>query len=553
MFSFGVLLYESLAGSRPFRGDSAADVMSAILHQSPIRLLELDVPTSPLLERIVERCLRKRPEERFQSAHDLAIALESVAGAEGQPAHSGPTGRALRRMLRRPWVPGLGLLLALAAGLGVWRSGSPGAGETARITSLGVLPLKNYSGDASQDYFADGMTDALIADLAQLPSLKVISRNSMMQYRDTRKSAPEIGRELGVEGLLEGSVIRSGNRVRVTMQLIDARLDQHVWAANYEREMPDVLALQGEVVRAIADEIHGQLTQRQRERLNVQRSVAPEAYEAVIKGRGLLEHATTEREFRSANAHFKRAIDVDPGYAPAWAGLAEGSWSLSDIGFEFVPPGAVRAEALRAAERALELDADLPEAHCARATLAMAAEWDYPAAEGHFRRALDLRPGYAAAHGLYAQLLTNYTDRFDDARQHLRAARELDPFSPWNDVNDCGALVYERRFQRASEECGRSLERSPGNFILHWVRGWAYLGLRQPERAVAEMEATIEPSGRNLNFLANLGLAYGLAGRREDARRILGELQALQETRYVSPVQLAWAHQGLGSSAASAR
>jgi eukaryotic-like serine/threonine-protein kinase len=549
VFSLGVLLYESLSGRRPFRGESAADVMSAILHQRPARLVDLDVAASPLLERIVERCLRKRPEERFQSAHELAIALESVAGAESglQPALSGPTARALRRMARRPWVPALGLLAAaLAAGLGLWRWRSPAAGETARITSLGVLPLKNFSGDASQDYFADGMTDALIADLAQLPSLKVISRTSMMQYRDTHKSAPEIGRELAVEGLLEGSVIRSGNRVRVTMQLIDARRDRHVWAANYEREMTDVLALQGEMVRAIADEIHGQLTPRQHERLSAQQSVAPEAFEAVLKGRGLLEHATTEKEFRSANALFQRATDLDPRYAPAWAGLAEGTWSLAANGFEFMPPGAVRDDAVRAAQRALQLDGDLPEAHCAWATIAQSALWDHETAERHFLRALELRPGYAAAHGLYAQLLTNDTTRFDEARQHLRTARELDPFSPWNDVNDCGAFAYERRFDRALEECGRSLERSPGNFILHWLMGWAYLGRGEAEKAVAEMEVSIEPSGRNLNLLATLGMAYGRSEHRAEARRVLHELQELQKTRYVSPVQLSWVHLGLG-------
>jgi TolB-like protein/tetratricopeptide (TPR) repeat protein len=550
VFSFGVVLYEMLAGRRPFRGESGADVMAAILHQSPAKLVDLDVAVSPQLERIIERCVQKRPEDRFDSAHELVVALEAVSGAEsaGRPALSGAMARVLRGWARRRWGPVTALVLlaiGAAVGWGIWRSRSGTRGGGAPITSLAVLPLKNYSGDASQDFLADGMTDALIADLAQIRALRVISRTSMMQYRDTKKPAPEIARELGVEGILEGSVVRLGSRVRVTAQLIDARRDRHLWASNYEREMRDVLALQREVVSAISGEIRVQVTPQERERLAVQRTVAPDAYEAVLKARVLLEHAITEKEIRSAVELFRRATQQDPLYAPAWAGLAEATWTLAAIGFEFVPPGSVREEARRAADRALELDDLLPEAHNGRALIAWDAEWDLEAAERHYRRALELRPGYAAAHHLYGQMLVTVT-RFDEAREHLRTARGLDPFSPWNDIDDCATLHFERRFDRAIEECGRALARSPGNFIVRWVEGSAFLARGEPDRAVAALEATIEPSGRNLNFLAHLGLAYGQAGRREDARRILRELQDLSKVRYVSPVQLAFAHLGLG-------
>jgi TolB-like protein/Flp pilus assembly protein TadD len=551
VFSFGVVLYEMLAGRRPFRGESGADVMAAILHQSPAKLVDLDVAVSPQLERIIERCVQKRPEDRFDSAHELVVALEAVSGAEsaGRPALSGAMARVLRGWARRRWGPVTALVLlaiGAAVGWGIWRSRSGTRGGGAPITSLAVLPLKNYSGDASQDFLADGMTDALIADLAQIRALRVISRTSMMQYRDTKKAAPEIARELGVEGILEGSVVRLGSRVRVTAQLIDARRDRHLWASNYEREMRDVLALQREVVSAISGEIRVQVTPQEKERLAVQRTVAPDAYEAALKARVLLEHATTEKEIRSAVELFRRATQQDPLYAPAWAGLAEATWWLAGVGFEFVPPGSVRDEARRAAERALELDDLLPEAHNARAVIAYDAEWDLEAAERHYRRALELRPGYAAAHNNYGQMLFNFTNRFAEAREHLQMARGLDPFSPWNDINGCGILHYERRFDRAIEECGRALARSPGNFVLHWIEGQDFLARGEPDRAVAAFEAMIEPSGRNLNFLAHLALAYGRAGRREDARRILHELRDLSKVRYVSPVQLAFAHLGLG-------
>jgi len=243
---------------------------------------------------------------------------------------------------------------------------------------------------------------------------------------------------------------------------------------------------------------------------------------------------------------FRRATQQDPLYAPAWAGLAEATWTLAGAGFEFVPPGSVREEARRAADRALGLDDILPEAHNARAVIAWDAEWDLETAERRFRKAIELRPGYAAAHNNYGQTLFNFTNRFDEAREHLRIARGLDPYSLWNDANDCAILHFERRFDRTIEECGGALARSPGNFILLWFEGWAFLARGEPGRAVAAFEATIEPSGRNLNFLAHLGLAYGRAGRRNDARRILRELQDLSKVRHVSPVQLAFAHLGLG-------
>jgi tetratricopeptide (TPR) repeat protein len=289
-----------------------------------------------------------------------------------------------------------------------------------------------------------------------------------------------------------------------------------------------------------------QVTPQESQRLAARQSVDPAAYDAVVKGRLLLEHATTEKELRAAIDLFRKATEADPAYAPGFAGLAEATWSLAVVGFEFVPPGSVRDQALAAARRALELDDRLAEAHNARAVIALDGEWDVEAAERHFRKALELRPGYAAAHNLYAQVLVNFLNRFAEAREHLRIARELDPFSPWNDINACAIFNFEHRFDRAIEECGRSLARSPGNFVVRWLRAEAYLASGKPDLAVTELEAAIEASGRNLNILADLGLAYGLAGRHDDARRILRELQELSRKRYVSPVQLAEVHFGIG-------
>jgi TolB-like protein/Flp pilus assembly protein TadD len=302
---------------------------------------------------------------------------------------------------------------------------------------LAVLPVKNLSGDPSQEFFADGMTDALIAGLAQIKAVnKVISRTSVMHYKGTNETLPQIARELGVDGIVEASVMRSGGRVRITAQLIEARQDRHLWANNYEREMTDVLALQSELVQAIAGEIRVQVTPQESERLKTARRVDPEVYDATLKGKATLESATREGEFHQAIELFQKAIDRDPTYAPAWAGLGEAMWSLAGMGFEFVAPAEVRDKAIAAAEKALELDPTVTDAHKARAVIALDGQWDLAKAQRHFDRARELRPGYAAAHNLYGQMLGGMPlPRFDEARRHYDRARELNPLSPWNDIN----------------------------------------------------------------------------------------------------------------------
>ncbi|MEO8053855.1 MAG: protein kinase [Acidobacteriota bacterium] len=551
LFSFGVILYEMASGRRPFDGASGAEVAASILKEDPPPLESLNSGLPATFARIVARCLEKDPSRRLQSAADLRYELSDLAEElrtrpkSLAPARPPSTGRITRKHWGRLAAISA-VLLAVAGSVLVLR---PFASKTASATpmqSLAVLPLKNYSGDASQDYFAEGMTDVLIADLAQIRALKVISRTSVMQYADTKKPIPQIARELGVDGIVEGSVVRSGSRVRITAQLIDARQDRHVWASHYEREMTDVLALQGEVVRAIAGEIRVQVTPQERQRLAAQRTVEPGAYDDVLKGRLLLEHATTEKEIRAAIDLFKRATEQDPAHAPGWAGLAEATWTLAAGVFEFVPPGSVRDEALGAARKALELDENLAEAHNARAQIAWDAEWDLEAAGRHFQKAIELRPGYAAAHYWYVQLLLGNSNRCDEAREHLKVARELDPFSPWNEIGASALPICEHRPDRLVEESGRILATSPGNFLVRWNRGLIYLQLKKPDFAVADFESAIGPSGRNALLLSYLGLAYGQAGRQGDARRILRELQDLSRTRYVSPYAFLWAHLGVG-------
>ncbi|MGD0015623.1 MAG: tetratricopeptide repeat protein, partial [Bryobacteraceae bacterium] len=344
-------------------------------------------------------------------------------------------------------------------------------------------------------------------------------------------------------------VMRSGSRVRITAQLIEARQDRHVWASTYEREMTDVLALQSELVQAIAGEIRVQVTPQESERLKTARRVDPEVYDATLKGKATLEYATREGELHQAIELFQKAIDRDPTYAPAWAGLGEALWALAAVGFEFVAPGDVRDRAIAAAEKALQLDGNLPDAHKARAIIAIDAEWDLAKAQRHFERAIELRPGYAAAHNLYGQMLGGMPLlRLDEARQHIDRARELDPLSPWNDINLVAWWLYQGRPGRALEEGERARRRNPTLWIIPWQMGFAQLLLGQPSQAVREFEAALEllHPERPAAVLAPLGLAYGLAGRRADARKILAEMEQASQKRYISPYSLAVVYSGLG-------
>jgi tetratricopeptide (TPR) repeat protein len=313
--------------------------------------------------------------------------------------------------------------------------------------------------------------------------------------------------------------------------------------------MTDVLALQSELVQAIAGEIRVQVTPQESERLKTARQVDPEVYDATLKGKATLEYATRGGEFNQAIKLFQKAIDRDPTYAPAWAGLGEALWSQAGTGLEYVAPADVRDRAIAAAEKALELDGTLADAHKARAVIAIDGEWDLAKARQHFEKALELRPGYAAAHNLYGQMLSGLPlQRFDEARRHLERARELDPLSPWNDVNSVAWWLFQGRPERAFEEGGRARRRNPTLQIIPWQMGFAQLLLGQPSQAVSEFEAALKllyPE-RPASVLAPLGLAYGLAGRRADALKILAEMEQASQKRYISPFYLAVVYSGLG-------
>ncbi|HTR22546.1 MAG TPA: protein kinase [Terriglobales bacterium] len=547
----GSVLYEMSTGRGPFAEVEDSQLIGAILRKPPLPPTTLNPKLSPELERIIGKCLEKEPENRYQSARELAIDLRRLQTGVLSAAPS-----AVRpiRWSSAKWVGlGLGILasvivLLFAFNVGNWRERVLGAAGTRPIESLAVLPIKNFSGDPAQEFFADGMTDALIAGLAQIKAVKVISRTSVMHYKGTNETLPQIAGELGVDGIVEASVVRSGDRVRLTAQLIDARQDRHLWANNYERNMTDVLTLQSELVQAVASEIRAQITPQESERLKMTRHVDPEVYDTTLRGKAVIEYATHEEQVRQAIELFQNAVDRDPTYAPAWAGLGEALWTLAGTGFEFVAPAEVRNKAIAAADRALELDPNLPDAHNTRALIAVDGEWDLKKAQQHFERALELQPGYAAAHNWYAQMLEFPLKRPDEARQHLDRARALDPLSPWNDINLVAWWSYQGRPEKALEEGERARQRNPTLWVIPWLTGSYRLDLGRTDQAVSEFEVALKllQPDRPAAVLAPIGVAYGLAGRRADALKILAEMEQTSKKRYVSPYYLAAVYSGLG-------
>jgi TolB-like protein/DNA-binding winged helix-turn-helix (wHTH) protein/Tfp pilus assembly protein PilF len=467
-------------------------------------------------------------------------ALGSQPGTEPQPQGAGSEAGAKRRLWPRPWIiSGLTLVLVLLiVAVGLFRSSRQ---RPTGIRSLAVLPLESLSGDESQDYFADGMTDELITDLGQISALRVVSRTSVMAYKHSRKSLPQIARELNVDAVVEGTVLRSGEQVRITAQLIEAPADKHLWAKSYDGNVRNTLALQKSVATAIAEQIRIQLTPQEQAVLKNVTVVNPEAYEAYLKGRYFWNRRTANG-LKKAVEFFDLAIQKDPNYARAYAGLADSYALMGDWEYGALAPGEAYPKAKAAATTALKLDNTLGEAHTSLAFVFDVFDWDWDSAEREYRRAIELNPGYATAHHWYAWHLSEM-GRSTQAIAEMRKAENLDPLSLIIGADVAEVLLIAHRNDEAIEQGRKTVEMDPNFAIAHYELGEALLQEHSYNEAIAELRKAVELSGGSMLSKASLAYAYAVSNKRNEAVTILNDLKT-QSVRDSSEIALIYV--GLG-------
>jgi serine/threonine-protein kinase len=489
LYSLACVLYEMLAGEPPYTGPNARALLAKQLVDPvpAIRRLRAAVPAA--VEQAIMKALANAPADRFSSASAFVEALTAPAGA--------------------------------------------------RLTTVAVLPFLNLSANPENEYFADGLTEDVIAHLSKMRALKVISRSSVMPFKKRLESLKEIGAKLGAATLLEGSVRRVGDRVRIVAQLIDAETDQHLWAETYDRQLTDIFVIQTDVALNIAAALKAELSIDEQTRVRKEPTSDVQAYQLYVEGRHWLVKYTTPAMQR-AIVYFERAIARDPGYALAYASVAMAYAELAEGG-ALAPEVAVR-QARDAGANALRLDPTLGEAHCAVAQLNQ-LDFDWAAAEQEFKRALELSPSSADTYDLYGRMCAGL-ERYEEAIALVRRAQELDPLAHRTDV--AAALLRAGRYDEAALEAARALEDDPDYDRAHTTLGWAYLKKGMTDAGLGELERAVALSPTNSQWLAQLGEAYALVGSADKAREVLQQLEDRARRTYVSPYHLAFVYTGLG-------
>jgi serine/threonine-protein kinase len=542
VYAAGAVLYEAACGARAFPQKTAPALIGSILGQAPSSPRDIHPEISTGLEGIILRCLEKEPGQRYASAEALAADLKRAAA----PAADVRTVKPKKARRVHPMLVGGGVsaliliaLALLAANVGGLRSRWVGGGKASNH-SLAVLPLANLSGDPGQEFFADGMTDELITRLAQVSTMRVISRSSVMQYKDAKKSLRSIAKELGVGMVVEGSVARVGTMVRISAQLIDATDDRNLWAESYERTASNVLLLESEIAKAIVANVAAELTPDEKDRIASARQVNAKAHEDYLRGLYYVNQFSIEGFYKGIEL-FQSSIKEDPTYAPAYAGLASAYCALSSVD---LPATEAMPKARAAADQALAIDPKLAAAYVPRAYVDAFYNWDWDQGERTFRRAIQLNPNEASAHLFYGQLLM-VVGRYDDASREIERARAIDPLSSYANAMAMWPLYLGRRFTEAKEAATRLAASDPKNASPHFVLGLSLSMAGDAKQGAGEFRKAYELDPRP-NYLAWVGWARARQGDRAGATQVLRELRTLEKSSYVQPYNFAIMYAALG-------
>jgi len=535
VYSAGAVLYELCTGRPPFEQKLFTALVDDILHQAPPPVSRCRPGISPQLETIILRCLEKDPERRYQSAEELAHCLRALESPEGTSVTS------KRRMERYVLLACIiALLFALGWSVGRWLNlGS--SHRVPNIESLAVLPFANLSGDPQQEYLADGMTDFLITDLGQMHTLqRIISRTSVVRYKTERQPLREIAHQLNVDALVEGSVVRSDNVVRVTVRLVNGVDDRQLWSHSYERQFRDLLTMQHELALGVAGEIRANLSAGDRTRLAASHPVDPAAQEAFLRAK-YLQNGNAEQRAKSRQ-YLEQAIALDPNYAPAYAGLSDSYWN--DIG---VPTAETMPRARDYALKAISLDDSLAHAHTALATVRFYGDWDWPAADREYQRALQLNPNDAEAHRMYSVFLIAM-GRTDEALAQARIAQEIDPLNNGNNTSAGWTLYSARRYDQALDNCQKAVEMAPNDERPHACLSYVFFGKGRYAQAIEEGKKAWALSGEEPVWAVLLGREYAQSGNSAEARRILTRLLQRSRKTYVPPSFIAVLYAAVGET-----